>query len=180
MEIVKLDAIAWICDRQRMTKTSTGTATAAPSAPRLPSDMTTAAWIGLMRAQQVAIRRAERALRQAGLPPYGWYDALWELEKAGDAGLRIGEIEQQMLVAQSNVSRLVDRLEAASCIVRKPCPTDGRAQQIVITANGRAVRAQMWPVYAEVIQSVLGDRISDRDASRLAETLATITADRGG
>ncbi|WP_082521582.1 MULTISPECIES: MarR family winged helix-turn-helix transcriptional regulator [unclassified Sphingopyxis] len=151
----------------------------AAAATRRPSDAVTAAWIALMRAQQVAMRRAERALRRAELPAYGWYDALWELEKAGEDGLRIGEIEQQMLVAQSNVSRLVDRLEAASCIVRRPCPTDGRAQLIVITDAGRAVRARMWPIYAEVIQSVVGDHVNDADASLIAAILAPVIADRG-
>ena len=159
-----------------MTKAARPTCASAPSPTRLPADAVTAAWIGLMRAQQIAIRSAERALRRAGLPPYGWYDALWELEKAGEEGLRIGEIEQRMLVTQSNVSRLVDRLEAAACIVRQPCPTDRRAQRIVITAAGRTMRARMWPVYAEVIQSVLGDHVEAKDADRMARILAPVIA----
>lgn len=163
-----------------MTKVAKPAPTGAPVLPRRPGDAVTAAWIGLMRAQQIAIRSAERALRRAGLPPYGWYDALWELEKAGDEGLRITEIEQRMLVTQSNVSRLVDRLEAASCIARKPSPTDGRAQQIVITEAGRAVRAQMWPVYAEVIETVLGDHVSADDAGRMAQILAPVIAEGRG
>lgn len=168
-----------------MTKTTHAVPTDAPStdaqAPiRRPGEAVTAAWIGLMRAQQIAIRSAERALRRAGLPAYGWYDALWELEKAGDDGLRITEIEQRMLVTQSNVSRLVDRLEAAACIVRRPSLTDGRAQQIVITAAGRAVRAQMWPVYAEVIQTVLGDHVSAEEADRITQILAPVIAEGRG
>lgn len=163
-----------------MTRTTRPAPTDAPALTRRPGEAVTAAWIGLMRAQQIAIRSAERALRRAGLPPYGWYDALWELEKAGDDGLRITEIEQQMLVTQSNVSRLVDRLEAAGCVARRPSPTDGRAQQIAITASGRAVRAQMWPVYAEVIQTVLGDHLSPEDAGRMAQILAPVIVEGRG
>lgn len=142
-----------------------------------PSKQITDAWISLMRAQQLAFRYADRALRQAGLPPYGWYDALWELEKAGEAGLRIRQIERQILIAQSNVSRLIDRLEAAGCVTRKPDPADGRGHVIVITEQGRATRATMWPVYADAIQKAIGVHLSDGDAASLAEMLRPIIAD---
>lgn len=157
--MVNIDATALICDHGLMA---------------VPDKQTTDAWIALMRAQQLAYRRAERALRKAQLPPYGWYDALWELEKAGDGGLRIHQLERQMLIAQSNVSRLIDRLQEAKCVTRRPCPEDGRGQRIVITAEGKAVRAKMWPVYAAVIQSVIGERISTDEASALAAILRTV------
>ena len=75
-----------------------------------PSGAVVDAWIALMRAQQVALLKIERAFREAELPPHAWYDALWELDRAGTAGLRPFEIERRMLIAQSNISRLIDRL----------------------------------------------------------------------
>src|SRR5262245_27538338 len=73
--------------------------------PKPPSDAVVDAWIALNRAQQAALLKIERALRDAKLPPHGWYDVLWELERAGEAGLRPFEIEGQILIAQSNISR---------------------------------------------------------------------------
>src|SRR5215470_8765667 len=102
-----------------------------------PSDAVVDAWIALIRAQQVALLKIERAFRETKLPPHAWYDALWELDRAGTAGLRPFEIEQRMLVAQSNISRLIDRLEAQGYVERQPCEEDLRGQKIVSTAGAR-------------------------------------------
>lgn len=124
-----------------------------------------------MRAQQATLLKIERAFREAELPPHSWYDVLWELDQAGDKGLRPFEIERQMLIAQSNISRLIDKLEAAGYVERCPCEQDGRGQLIVITATGRLMRKRMWPVYAEAISTVIGARVSDRDAASLGTLL---------
>lgn len=136
-----------------------------------PSKAVVGAWIRLMRAQQATLLKIERAFREAELPPHSWYDVLWELDQAGDKGLRPFEIERQMLIAQSNISRLIDKLEAAGYVERCPCEQDGRGQLIVITATGRLMRKRMWPVYAEAISTVIGARVSDRDAASLGTLL---------
>ena len=80
----------------------------------------------------------ERDLKQAGLPPLAWYDALLELHRARPEGLRPGDLEKEMLLPQYNVSRLVDRLEAAGYVVRRRIPRDGRGQVLQITEPGPA------------------------------------------
>ena len=116
----------------------------------------------------------EQVLREAGLPPSAWYDVLRELEKAGAAGLRPFEIERRRLIAQSNVSRLVDRLAEAGYVERQPCEEDGRGQRIVITPAGRDMRRRMWPTYARAISDAVGRRISERDAATLASLLGKL------
>ena len=136
-----------------------------------PSDPVVDAWIALLRAQQVALLKIERAFREAKLPPHAWYDALWELDRAGTAGLRPFEIERRMLIAQSNISRLIDRLVEQGYVERQPCEEDGRGQKIVITASGRDLRKRMWPVYARAISEAVGHRVSEREAAILANLL---------
>jgi DNA-binding MarR family transcriptional regulator len=139
-----------------------------------PGKAMVSAWVRLMRAQQSLLLQIERALREAGLPPLAWYDALLELDRAGDKGLRPLELERQMLIAQSNVSRLIDRIEAAGYVRRRPCEEDGRGQMVVITPAGRDLRRRMWPVYAAAIDRVIGSRISDREAAGLSALLAKL------
>jgi DNA-binding MarR family transcriptional regulator len=139
-----------------------------------PSGAVVDAWIALNRAQQVALSRIERAFRDAGMPPSAWYDVLWELEKAGVAGLRPFEIERRRLIAQSNVSRLIDRLAQAGYVERQPCDEDGRGQRVVITAAGRDMRKRMWPIYARAIGDAVGRRVSEREAATLATLLAQL------
>jgi DNA-binding MarR family transcriptional regulator len=142
--------------------------------PKEPTDAVVDAWIALNRAQQAALVKIERAFRDAGLPPSAWYDVLWELDKAGSAGLRPFEIERRRLIAQSNVSRLVDRLAEAGYVRRQPCEEDGRGQRLVITAAGREMRKRMWPTYAQAIAEAVGRRVSAREAASLASLLGKL------
>jgi DNA-binding MarR family transcriptional regulator len=136
-----------------------------------PSEAVVGAWIALNRAQQAALSRIERAFRDAGMPPSAWYDVLWELEKAGAAGLRPFDIERRRLIAQSNVSRLIDRLSVAGYVERQRCEEDARGQRIVITTAGREMRKRMWPTYARAISEAVGRRLSEREAANLADML---------
>src|SRR5215470_2844204 len=140
-------------------------------APEEPSDAVVDAWIALNRAQQTAQIKIERAFREAKLPPCAWYDVLWELERAGEPGLRPFEIERQRLIAQSNISRLIDRLAEQRYVERQPCEEDGRGQRILITPSGRDMRKRMWPVYARAMSEALGRRVSEREAASLAGLL---------
>jgi DNA-binding MarR family transcriptional regulator len=132
------------------------------------------AWIALVRAQQAAVLKVERAFRDAGLPPHAWYDVLWELDRAPETGLRPYEIERRMLIAQSNISRLIDRLEERGYVERRACETDGRGQNVVISAAGREIRRRMWPVYAKAISEAVGRHFSEREAATIRDLLARL------
>src|SRR6476646_3170698 len=108
---------------------------------RNPSEAVTRAWVRLMRARDAVLGAIERDLKAAGLPPLAWYDVLWELVRAPDGRLRPLEIERETLLAQYNLSRLLDRLEKAGLIAREPCPDDARGQWVVLTEKGRAIQA---------------------------------------
>jgi DNA-binding MarR family transcriptional regulator len=146
--------------------------------PKQPSEAVVDTWIALMRAQQTALLKIERALREARLPPLAWYDVLWELDRAGDSGLRPFEIEAQMLIAQSNISRLIDRLVEQGYVERQPCAEDGRGQRVVITPAGREMRKRMWPVYSRAISQAVGDRVTEREATSLASLLTRLVDKR--
>jgi DNA-binding MarR family transcriptional regulator len=131
-------------------------------------------WVNLARAQQLALTDIEMALKEADLPPLAWYDALLELERAGEVGLRPYELERQMLLAQYNLSRLIARLSRAGYVARRVCVDDGRGQILVTTASGRAMRRRMWAVYGPAMQAALGDRLSHTEIKRLAALLETL------
>lgn len=141
-----------------------------------PSDTVVLAWARLVRAHTAALAAVEQALKAAGLPPLAWYDLLLELRRAGAAGLRPSEIEQRLLLAQHNVSRLVDRLEAAGLVRRAPCAVDGRGQMVVIEDAGKAMQRRMWPVYATAIEQAVGAQLTAAEAKTLADLLGKLSA----
>lgn len=139
-----------------------------------PTKTVVRAWARLMKAQQLALASAERTLKAAGLPPLDWYDVLLEVERAGENGLRPFELERAMLLAQYNLSRLVDRIERAGYVERRACEEDGRGQLITITNAGKAMRRKMWPVYAQAIEAAIGQHLSVRDAESLDAVLGKL------
>jgi DNA-binding MarR family transcriptional regulator len=133
----------------------------------VPNQTVISAWVQLMKAQQLALSHIERALKAAKLPPLVWYDVLLEVERAGPEGLRPFELERAMLLAQYNLSRLVDRIELAGYVARQACEDDGRGQLIVITPEGLALRKRMWPIYARAIATAVGNKLTTEEAAAL-------------
>ena len=141
---------------------------------RLPSEAVIRAWARLIRAQQAVLAAVETELKAAGFPPLAWYDVLLELSRAQE-GLRPFALEQELLLAQYNLSRLLDRLERAGYLERRACPEDGRGQIVIITASGRALVKRMWPTYRAAIARHVGTKLSEDEAARLATLLGKLT-----
>lgn len=139
-----------------------------------PSKQVVLAWARLVKAERLALARVEAALKRAGLPPLAWYDVLIELERVGEDGLRPFKLERALLLAQYNLSRLLDRIEREGLIERAPCPRDGRGHVIRITARGQSMRSAMWPVYAQAIQSGVGNHLDKGEAETLSLLLGRI------
>jgi DNA-binding MarR family transcriptional regulator len=140
-----------------------------------PSKAAVTAWTRLVRAQQALVAAVERDLTEAGLPPLAWYDVLLELDRAPEGRLTPGALQDAVLLAQYNLSRLLDRLEAEGLVRRIPYPGDKRRQWLEITIDGRALRSRMWPAYAASLQRHVGAKLSVSEAQRLADLLTRLT-----
>jgi DNA-binding MarR family transcriptional regulator len=149
--------------------------TAAPrstGAPRIAPEAL-AAWRALLNAHAVATGRIEEELREAGLPPLGWYDVLWPLYRAPQRRLRMGELSGEVVLSRTGMTRLVDRLEAAGLLRREPVPGDRRGSYAVLTAAGERTLREMWPVYARGIREHFAAPVG-ADANRLRRTLERV------
>jgi DNA-binding MarR family transcriptional regulator len=139
-----------------------------------PSDSHILAWVRLVKASQRVLGAVEADLKAAGFPPLAWYDILLELRRADEGRLRPLEIEGRLLIAQHNVSRLIDRLAKAGHVAREPCEEDGRGQMVAITEQGRALLKRMWPAYEAAIQRHVGAKLGEEDAASLSALLARL------
>lgn len=131
-------------------------------------------WARFMRVSQSVLAAVEGDLKAAGFPPLAWYDALLELRRVAPEGLRQFELQEHMLLAQYNMSRLIDRLVEARYARRQPCPQDARGQVVYLTEKGRALIDAMWPAYRAAIMAHFGDRLDQRQAGALSEILETL------
>lgn len=139
-----------------------------------PSKRTQQAWIDLHRAHRLLLERVESALKRAGLPPLDWYDALLELRRERDRGLRQFQLGERVLLSKHNLSRLIDRLERDDLVRRHACSEDGRGNLIRITAAGERMLESMWPVYGGIIEASFGKRLTRDEAAGLSRTLGKI------
>lgn len=126
------------------------------------------AWARLVRVSQSLLARVEADVKAAGFPPLSWYDALLELRRAGDAGLRPFELQEEMLLAQYNLSRLIERLANAGYVERHPAADDKRGHIVRITPEGQALLREMWPVYREALRRYFAARLSEADIRALS------------
>ncbi|MFY0616611.1 MarR family winged helix-turn-helix transcriptional regulator [Shimia sp.] len=136
-----------------------------------PRPETIAAWTALVSVNGSLLEDIETALKNAKLPKLSWYDALWEIEKVGAAGIRPYELRERLLLPQYALSRLLDRIAKAGLIERQDAKEDGRGQKIKITPEGRAKRHAMWPIYADVLNRSIEQRLTQTETAELAHLL---------
>lgn len=145
-----------------------------PDASGVPDEKLTA-WARLIQAGQTLVVAVEADLKAAGFPPLSWYDVLLELRRVGPGGARPFQLQEQMLLTQYNLSRLLDRMERAGLVHRRSCVEDGRGTVVGATAEGLALRERMWPIYRASIKQRFADKLTLRQASDLARILAGLS-----
>jgi DNA-binding MarR family transcriptional regulator len=137
------------------------------------------AWSHFLGAHALALRAIEQRLKAAGQPPFAWYDALLELDRAGGR-LRMGELGQRLTVEPYNMTRLVDRLEKEKLLRREPAQDDARGAVVTITEKGKETRRSMWPHYRKAIQQVFASALTESDAETMVRSLKKVIAQLHG
>jgi DNA-binding MarR family transcriptional regulator len=138
-----------------------------------------AAWCGLITAQANVVSRIEEALAAAQLPVLAWYDVLFALHEQPEQRLRMAELAEKVLLSRSGLTRLVDRLEAESLLLRETCATDKRGFHVCLTEAGTEMLRKIWPVYREGIARWFAQHLSDAEVAVLTRTFDKINAAAG-
>ncbi len=85
------------------------------------------------------------------------------------------ELSRELIMHRSNVTGLVDRLEARGLVRRAESSTDRRAWRVQLTPAGEKLIAEILPHYYGAAEAIWGG-VSVARARRLVEDLAKITA----
>src|SRR5579864_8907234 len=95
---------------------------------------------GVLHASSVLESRVEARLSEVGLS-LAKLAALHQLTEAGDS-LPLGQLADRLSCVKSNVTQLVDRLEADGLVNRTGDPNDRRSRIAVLTDAGRSAFAR--------------------------------------
>lgn len=133
--------------------------------------------LALLSASRLLADRLEAALADAGLST-ARYGVLEQLARAGDP-LPLGELAARLSCVRSNVTQLVDRLEAEGLVRRVTDPADRRSVRAELTAAGRARYRQGGERY-RTVESAFESRITDDDRAMLGRVLASLHEESDG
>ena len=132
------------------------------------SPLETAAWAGFLTTHAALVRELDRELEaQHGLP-LTQYEVLLHLDRAPDQRLRMSELARSVLLSQSGVTRLVDRLVARGLVVRAPCAEDRRVLWAQLTEEGGRRLAEARPSHLAGVRARFLDRFDEEELRALA------------
>lgn len=130
--------------------------------------------MSLMRTAAVVQDEIERLLRTFGITA-AQYNVLRILRGAGSGGLGRNEIRDRLVTRMPDVTRLLDRMEAAGLVRRERDGDDRRCVQAILTPAGAAVLERTDGPVQDLILQIFGvlphERLRD-----LIDALGTIRA----
>ena len=100
--------------------------------------------------------------------------ALRALAEAGES-LPLSQLAERLSCVKSNITQLIDRLEADGFVARAPDPGDRRSRLAVMTAAGRNAYEAGSRVQEETERELFGALSAD-EARQLASLMAKVTS----
>jgi len=134
-------------------------------------------WLRLFTCKELIEAEVRRRLRTSFDITLPRFDLLAQLDRTPQ-GMTLGELSQRMMVSNGNVTGLVDRLVEQGLIIRRPSPTDRRAQIVSLTARGRKFFRAMARTNADWIGEIFGGLDPDDIASLMKLLAKTKTSAR--
>lgn len=130
-------------------------------------------WEALFRAQVAVMRRLQSGPAFKALA-LNEYDVLFTLSRCPSGWLRLNELNDNVLLSQSSLSRLVERLEKRGLLERMPAPQDGRGILLKLTDAGRDLQKQIGREHVRDISALITPALTpseQRELLRLTEKL---------
>jgi DNA-binding MarR family transcriptional regulator len=125
----------------------------------------------LLHAAYAAEADVEAKLAAIGLS-MAKLQALKALSAAGES-LPLSQLAERLACVKSNITQLVDRLEADGFVARQADPHDRRARLAVLTAPGRRACQEGVKLQDEAERTLLGS-LSVDESQQLAALLAKV------
>jgi DNA-binding MarR family transcriptional regulator len=93
---------------------------------------------------------------------------LLQLRRAPDRKLRFRDLNGEVVLSRSALSRCVHRMEAMGLVDKEECPDDPRGVVVRLRQKGWAALKAAWPVYRHEIVAAFGSHFGDEELRFLA------------
>jgi DNA-binding MarR family transcriptional regulator len=124
--------------------------------------------VGLLR------HAVEQQLREAGDLSYVQFQLLARLGDSPTGSHRMTDLADGVVYSRSGLTYQAGLLEKRGLVTRTTSPGDERGVTVTITDAGRALLGRVVPGHADVIDRLLFQPLSPKDAKALAGLLAPV------
>ena len=135
-------------------------------------------WERLVRYQRAAVRAMDERLRSTFGHPLEDYDVLHQAA-VHRGPIRMGELADRLVVANSSCTRIVGRLVAAGLLERRRGPHDRREVLVVLTPAGQRLHRRMAAAHTRDIERHFSSRLSDAALDGLDRAVGELLAGTG-
>ena len=133
-----------------------------------------AVWRGFLGAHAALVRELNAELEASHGLPLTHYEVLVRLESAPSERLTMGALAQTLLLSQSGITRLVDRLEQAGLVVREGCSEDRRVMYARMTDAGALALEEARPTLLAGVRDRFLGRFDDEELDVLADAFERV------
>ena len=126
------------------------------------------AWEGMLELVRRRRREAEELLAGQHDLSVSMLGATGRLALAPGQTLRQMALADAMGLSVSRTSRVIDLLEQRGLVTRRPCPSDARATNVVLTADGAARTARAQAALHRLVRATFLDRLDAGETAALA------------
>lgn len=133
--------------------------------------------VGFLMHEVARLLRAEftRRVEHLGLTQAQWQTLAY---LARNEGLKQAQLADILEIRPITLTRLIDRLQTAGLVERRPDPDDRRAQRLFLTESAQPLIGKMLGVAAQVREKAMTGLPPER-REQLIDTLAAMKANLG-
>jgi DNA-binding MarR family transcriptional regulator len=132
-------------------------------------------WATMVMQRRLAFQIMEEELRDETGIDIAIYDALMHIIKAGEPGIRMTDLAQDVFMSKSGLTAVVDRLEKRGLLQRTPDPEDRRATRIRLTEEGQDIAGRASEVHLASIERHFTSRVTDTEAAIILDVMERVT-----
>lgn len=138
------------------------------------------AWNSYLLATRLLFEKLDQRLEsesQISLPDY---ILLFRLGRAGEDGMRLGDLADSAVFSRSRISHAMNRLEKLGWVERQSCPTDRRGSYGVLTEQGRDKLDEAGATHDEVVRAHFLESLESGDRSAFLTVTDAMRDSLGG
>jgi DNA-binding MarR family transcriptional regulator len=104
------------------------------------------------------------------------YDVLFQVSLAPGGAMRMRDLNEQILLSQPSLSRMVDRLAARGLVRRLAAPEDGRGVVVELTDAGAALQREVGRRHVRSIRRYVGGALTPAELAELSRIARKLRA----